>query len=365
MPWAILAVLSFISIVQPASTQGPPARPDIPLAHWLAGPDHRDFAWKVQLSSPGLNLQQRYVVTVRATLPAEKLEALGGGRHLHFFVKVADEQGRWFDDEGYQDAKLPPRLDKHTDIVYSDGFYARPGKYRVAVIAYDSVEEQWNLWHKEITVPAVKSKALPQLDRDLPRVEFVRELLPEKEPAKTEGAGELMERHTGPWALGHGREWLPVRTERPLAIDLVVNFSATSDAGLTNTPSPTARRANVNRLLQMASVLSHLELANGCVQVSALEVGRVQVMRERVVAAAVDWNDLGREILTADQNTIDVSTLQARTKAASFLRDYLDELIAHPARCEGSSTAEQHVLIVMSNALLFAHGTDLPNPVLE
>lgn len=352
---AVLVLLVVVTPAVPALSQTGRTRAPLPVEQWLGGPEHADFPWKVEVLPPRLTFQQRYVVQVRITVPVADLQRGSAQRDLHFLVKAADEQGRWLPGEGYAHQPLPPDFARTTDLVFAAAFYARPGKYVVAASVYDSVLRQRNLWRKELNVPALKDDPLPQLDRNLPAIEFITEV--PQEAAASQNLGYPAQAALDAlWPLAHGREWLPVSSARPLRIDVVINFSGNEDSELARAPAAASRRLDLGRLLKVASVLAQLQVQNGCLRVSGLDITRMQVVFDGVAGSDVDWDKVS-EALAKTGHTVDVGALGSHARTAAFVRDYLMQLLSDPAGCGAGGEPPQRVVVLVSGPLRFPAGS--------
>ncbi len=344
---AIIAVLWQACAIPARSQDDLP----FPAEEWLRGPERRDFPWKVHVGPPRLTFQQRFLVQVRAEIPAEPLQRSGPRRDLHFLLKVADEQGHWFRGEDYNHIVVPPNLDRATDIQFTTGLYLRPGSYVIALIAYDSVLRNGNLWRHPLRVQ-LKQDPLPQLGRELPAVEFLtdvpRDSLAGRQPRADEG-----------WSLGGGREWLPVQNTRPMRVDVVLNFSNWLDPRMRGTPSAAWYLQRVGRLLQIGSVLSHLDLARGCVQVSGVDIHNLRIIFDRVDASRFDWNKADEKIFSVNQNMVNISTLQKQTATAQFFRRFLSEIMFNSPECGSGGEPARRVMIIAGGTHVFPEGTKL------
>ncbi len=322
----------------------------VPVERWLRGPDRRDFPWKVRLLPPRLTFQQRYLLQVRANLPVDVLQQGSAQRDLHFAVRVADERGHWFPGGDYTHYAVPPKLDAGNEIEYTTGVYLRPGKYLLAVFAYDSVTGQGNLRRRMLRVSPLKHDPLPQLDRDLPAVEFLRDV----RVSAAEPAGAM-----DAWRLAEGREWLPVRDSRPLRVDIVVNFSAWLDPQLRSAVSGLAYPRHVGHLLEIGSVLSHLDLARGCVRLSGVDINNARIVFDRADAAGFDWEAARKAILSTNQDLVDVAALAQRPGTALFFRRFLSEVLYNSGGCGGDHAHVRRVVIIAGGSHLFPAETRL------
>jgi len=122
---------------------------DAHVLEWLNAPEHTDFDWKVQLFSPRLSFQQRRVAGIRAALPIRKLLRAGISlAGLRFVFKVADSDGHWMPGQ-YDDNFIPTAdVQKAKELVFYAHFFVQPGRYKVAVLAYDRRTRRSNLWKR-------------------------------------------------------------------------------------------------------------------------------------------------------------------------------------------------------------------------
>jgi hypothetical protein len=270
-------------------------------------------------------------------------------------MKVADAHGLWFSGQDYNHLLIPPQIDRSQEILYASGLYLRPGRYTIALIAYDIVLKQGNVWRKLVKVPRPKRDPLPELDRNVPDVEFISEM-PRNVLNYNQSLGIRVSSVNDVWPLGHGREWLPVKSSSRLRIEIVVNTSAY------NNPYRRNKAAAINypvyslHLLQVASVLSNLRPPKGCVRVSMLDTLRMKTLFDREDAESFDWQRASEVVAKQDQVTINASLLRSRTKASAYLLDVLLKIMADSG-CASGAEPPLIVIIVVSRELLFAEHT--------
>ena len=335
-------------------------RPDLPIEEWLRGPERKEFKWKVELLPARMTFQQRFLVQVRAYVDAAPI--VGGKHDLYFLLKVADEKGNWLPKDTYNHYPLPPGLDKDHEIQYSSGLYAKPGNYTAALILYDAVSGQGNIWRKQFEVKAPKNDALPQLDRDLPAIEFIDEVPNDAIPSRI-GAGFNHGRRFQyattevEWPPGHGVEYLPVRSARPTRVDVILNLAPWVDPYMQRGTSAATYRSDSGRMLQIGAVLAHLGLQNGCVRLGAVDLSKLEVVFDRIDGPDTDWDKLTELVRKRDHDTISVAVLGKRKSTAGFLRDYLTNLMTDDSACSSPGGKTDHVIVVVSHEFAFPSGT--------
>jgi len=197
-----------------------------------------------------------------------------------------------------------------------------PGRYNIATIIYDSVQQQRSVLMKTLEVPEIKEDPLPELARDLPRVEF----LPPGEPGKSQ--------------VGSGTPWLPVNTIHPVDVELLF------DVGSAYAASEDVLAANV---------ISQIRPSHGCVFVSAIDTVRQETILRHEEASEMDWQKQGQQILDRDLNTIHVTRLNER-QAGPFFRDTVQRLLDAKPQCPGIVETPRRILIVLNTGIGFVSG---------
>lgn len=312
--------------------------PPVDVDRLLKGPDHKDFPWQVWAAAPYLTVQQRFLVVVRATINCGRLQNRALRRDLHFVVKVGNADSRWVPDYSYTRVPVPSGLDKAFQIQYVDGVYLRPGRYVIAIIVYDDLLKKQNVWRKFLTVDRVKQDPLPEIDRNLPDVEFIAEAV------ETYFHKGYFEYDSG-WRLSQGREWLPVKNNRHLCVDVVANTSVDSDY------NPVFRRdAPSSQILKISSVLSHLDLRNGRVRITILDALRMKTLFYREDTAGFDWRGASRRVAGQNPNTIDAGLLAPEARNYDYLFDTLGKILKDDA-CAPETKSPLKIIIIVSGSM--------------
>jgi hypothetical protein len=305
----------------------------IPLA-WFDGPEIHHKHWDFRITPPTLMYSQRLAIAATADFP---LPHNGETRpDLHIILKVADEKGNWFEGRDYTEIDFSGFPQKDGHVRWFAHVFVRPGKYQLVVLVYDKTEEQHYLYRK--TVVAERTHPLPDLDQSLPVVEFANVRTP----------------HV---PLG---EHLPIENRRPLRIDVVLNL--TGNLQMTVEPGPwrTYRHFAVeSALMGSASVLTQLRPAVGCVRVSAIDIVHLEVARDRTIAdPGTDWEKIHEALMrNRDQNTVDVRTLEGRSKARQFFHDFLGRVISDRSGCGKDQPDTDRAVVVVSDSLSFPAGS--------
>jgi hypothetical protein len=212
------------------------AAPPLPIDEWLSQGERRQFRCDLRISRPTLTFQQRYGVFIKVKLPAPSLQRESVQRDLHFFVKVADENGKWFAGQTYNHFKVEKKFDKKVDLIFESALYLQPGSFTIAVVVYDAVLREHNVTFRRVTVKPPKNDPLPTLLTSVPKVEFPSD--------SVEGVAPL----------GSGHAALPVVTDRPVELDVIVDLTPyAAGTVITAGPDPAsdtlASTSSVSKLL--------------------------------------------------------------------------------------------------------------------
>jgi len=335
--------------------------PDVPIQQWLQGKDRRDFDWKVEVERPYLTFQQRHLQKIHTTLSVGKLLKAGVSlTDLHFVVKFADDKGNWFPGQCYSHFLPTPDLGPGDDIHSFASAYLRPGKYQVAVMAYDSFNRRGNFWKSHFEVPGIKDDPLPDIDRDLPQIDFLPDvqhldLKVNPRPQSVDSVEMFLGHYQSvdSFALGEGTLRLPIATKSPVLLDVIVDFHPAILWG-------SARlHWNAAVLMQISQVLSQLGAKNGCVHFSAINLMQQKTYLHREEADTVAWNKLQKLLEEtehnnqANRNIVDVRTLAGPKPAPDHFARFLEKVLASTDTCDAQPQPLRHVLIVVSDALPF------------
>jgi len=294
--------------------------PPFDVEEWLNLPDHNDFPWKVRVYGPVLTRQQRQQLTISATINGVDLEDVGSRRDLHFVLKVATANGRWIPGYSYTHGSVPSGMDWYHNIEYANILFVRPGRYTIVLIVYDAYLKEGNIVRKRVKVTGLSKDPLPELDRNLPEVEFT-------------GGNQIVSRFSQ--FLSPGKEWLPVKNSHSLCVDIVVNTSIDEPYGRYSWPT-----------LQASSVLSHLLLEKGRIRVTVLDALRMKTLFDREDAADFDWQNAMEVLMGQEGAVIDVGTLESRTQASAYMADVFQKILDDEA-CEPAEKSPLKIVIVV------------------
>ena len=335
---------------------------DLPIDDWLDQPERTDIPWKVTLSRPVLTFQLRYLVRVQAVVDARVLQRQGIQHDLHFIVKAA-EDGIWEETESYSHFPVEARLAKNVELQMLADMYLQPGNYTIAAILYDGAGKRRNVTFTRLQVTAEQGP-LPDLLSRLPSIEF----LPPPEDAAPLGSGHVL---------------LPVETQRPVQLDLIVDLSTRDDQepavnGVDWAPplySPdiwphvrhrrlgpgeisAQERYGRSGLLQTATVLSALDLKDGCVRVAVLDILHRRFVLPFTAADQVDWEKIRRdEVLGSRNATVSVSDLKDKLKSGAFFSETLEQRITQSSECQLEAANPLHAIVLLTRGVHLPSGS--------
>jgi hypothetical protein len=183
-------------------------------------------------------------------------------------------------------------------------------------------------------VPEIQRDPLPEAGHNLPEVEFVT-------------LGEAPDA----WYLPEitSRLYLPVLNERPVRVEVVVNESPTE---LATRRAGRAMKRNMGNLIPALRALSEMDIKDGSINVTLLDLERRKVSFNQEAASNLDWARLRSALMDNDTNSIDVHALENHEQNAQF---FVSEIRKRLEIGEDSA----RVLIVLSGPMAFPKGQDL------
>ena len=334
----------------------------VPIARWLSEGERKTFDWKVDVSQPTLTFQQRDQVWVTASLDAKSLQKASAQRDLHFWLKVADERGKWFEGQTYNHYEIKKEFEQAVDVEFEAGLYLRPGRFTVAVVLYDATLNEHNVAFSQVTVPRLKGESFDGLLDGLPDVEFL--------PIPVDGIA----------TPGSGHLHLPVPSKLPIELDILVDLGNPAGLGGPNhahrpsdsvtlerrrpapmwpqmpqihargAPTRPTVKAYQTQMLEAASVLSDLNLQSGCSRVTVVNSTDRKVLMTAEPDVSANWIKLWNDLVAADLNLVSVSALAGSAEAPKFFRDQLDRLLIRAPQCNSQIRTASRAFIILSGA---------------
>jgi hypothetical protein len=349
-----LALFVFLPATGSAQVPVPPPSLDIlrvPFHQWVAEGQRQEIPWKLDFWKPWLRLDQRIGFSVNATVSGKQLAQLGPAHDLYLGARLGRPDGEWL-GHGIVGAQIEKPLEKNVELRLTLGFLVRPGKYVLAVFLYDDTTKKRSFLASHLEVPPLRKDPLAGSDRDLAAVELV--------PGESGLDAFFNPRITS-------RLSLPVVTRRPLRVEVIANTSGSDGE------SGAAERRSLGFAITGLKLFSQLEVANGTLHLTALDIPRRKVLFEQEEVRSIDWLGLRAALDEIDPFTISAQALQGRKENAAFfrntvmdkLRERFRELPASaPTAGNGSPSSPGtprplRVFIIVTPALTFPRGADM------
>lgn len=345
---------------------------NLPIEQWLDQPERTEIPWKVSISRPLLTYQLRNLVRVTAEVPADLLQQQAMSHDLHFIVKVGSERGVWDGGESYSHFRVEAKLDPRSELQMLADLYLQSGVYTIATIAYDATSEKRSISFNRIQIGEPDHDPFPQLLGSAPKIEF----LPPPDNAAPLGTGHVL---------------LPIATQRPLQLDLIVDLSTLQDEDgivesrrlaypsyppypwnpeweqlpdrrrrMASDMTPNRQIYEQSQLLQVASLLSAIEFKQGCIQVEALDILHRRTILPFTSASEVEWGKIRDQILSPDYAVVSIADLKGKRDAAKFFQHELERTIAQPPRCKLDFQNPFQIIAILSRGVTFPSGSDKP-----
>ena len=327
-----------------------PGLTNIPFQKWMTEGERKEIPWQVKVYPAALRLHQRLSMRVDVLVKGESLERMGPVQELVLIERLADSDGHWLERHGIGWARVDKPLPSGASLAMTLQAVVLPGEYTLGLVLYDMVTGRRSVMRRPVHVPGLHNDPLPDAFRNLPRVEFLQTF---------QGPG------VGPRASVSSRLWLPVNTRRAVRIEVLVNFSPSEEF----TGSKWFDQFNVGTMLTLLSVLSQLDVHNGSLRVTGLDLMRRRVVFEQDHVQELEWGRLIKTLRESNPQVVDKNVLEGRKQNAAFFREEMVRRLAEGAHPPGEATGDNgspgageaplRVLLVVSSAMLFPRGADL------
>lgn len=326
-------VLVLFALTASAQSQDP-AFATIPFDHWLTEHDQAHFQWTAKVSGGHLTNLQRLGAAVDIEIDGNELAKRRGRGQLAVFVQFSDTDHRVFQSHGAIELKDATEDAAKSNIIYTQTAVVVPGDYRVDIAMLDTHTGEHATLTRTLHILPLKNDPLPDSLHGLPPVEFT----PSGDPPDIWFQPELT-----------GVLHLPVEMRRPLRVEVLANASPSSIG-------PRFRTGQLNSriladLLPGLKVISQIELSQGDMNVSLLDLTRRQILftepQVNPKTHALEWPKLRPALLEADPNKIDVRELSDSQRNPQFFVQEVRRRIKTEA-----------ALIVLSGPIAFAGSDD-------
>jgi hypothetical protein len=307
----------------------------IPISDWLNAGERAEIPWDLQVSDPFLRIDQRLEISYMARINAKELNRAGKTHELFFVTRISSPDGEWLEQPNIARQELEQELPKGAQAEFFMRVCVQPGNYLLWLVLYDRQTGKHNVAKRRLRVPELRGDPLPDLYRRLPLVEF-----PRVEDSDQKAPGFVK-----------GQLYLPVHNKHPLQVELISTLSP---------PEQWTGRTRVLRTHNDVTVgalaaLSQMELAEGMVSITGLDLVRREVLFEQPRVRGVDWLSLTEALKKAQSPELSAKALQGSKNNGAFFREFLSQRIIG----EGSIESPVRVIIVVTSSQLFERGSDL------
>jgi hypothetical protein len=339
----IFALLPIFALA--VSGQDDPDFKKLPFDDWLKSSADAHIRFTLRTMPARLSVQQRMAVRVGVEVDGSEFVKRAKSGQVVVFLEIRDHDGSIH--RTHRSLKIDERK-KPSDLAavrFDQYTFMTPGDYQVAAAVFDVESKEHSLKQIKLRVPQVPKDPLPGAWRGVPSVEFV----PLSDPPERWFLPEITSRLS-----------LPVPNERPVRIEVVVNESPT-EVAMRRTGRVSTR--NMGNLVPALKVISQIEVRNGSINVTLLDLERRKVSFAQEDVKTLDWEKLKSALLVNDPNKIDVHALENHEQNAQF---FVSEIRKRLERTEtngdvplGLEAEPKKVLIVLSGPMAFPKGQDL------
>jgi hypothetical protein len=306
----------------------------IPFEQWLKGGGDAHMRWSVEVSPSRLSAYQRLSIVLVVRIDGTEFVKRSGPGQMVVFMEIRDRDDRVFRTHRALHFDELKNTSDLSSISFEQRAFIVPGDYQVAAAILDTGSKEHALRKIKLHVPEVPRDPLPNSWRDIPEVEYVTATDPPD-------AWYLPEVST--------RLSLPAQNERPVRVEVIVNESPTELA--TGRAGRTMKR-NMGNLIPALRVLSQMDIQNGSINVTVLDLERRKESFHQEGVKKLDWVGLRAALTENDPNQIDVHALENHEQNAQFF-------VSEVRKRLESTPDPAKVLIVLSGPMAFPKGADL------
>ncbi len=251
-------------------------------------------------------------------------------------VRLRDSSGKTYELDRAIDLREAP-YNAANHVAYSEWIvsaFLTPGDYQLTFAMADVTSGEHNLATQKLHVGPLPSDPLPDAWRNVPPVEFIESAEPPDSWFVPESKARLA---------------LPLAAKRPLRVDVIANMSVSETSrGVQRRP-----QQSIGSMVAALKVLAQLEVPDGRLNVTLIDVARQRTIFEQNSVSELDWPRLKTALGADNQSTIDVGALKDRDQNVQY---FLREIAAHVAARPSDSA--RRVVIVLSPPMAFPRGVD-------
>ena len=307
----------------------------IPISDWLNAGEHSDIPWDFRVRDPYLRVDQRLEISYIARIAAKDLNRTGKNHELFLVNRISTPDGEWLNEPNILRHTVEDELPKNVQAEFLMRVVVQPGDYILWAVLYDRRTGKYNVAKRHMRVSELRGDPLPDLYRRMPLVEF-----PEIGDSNGNGLGFIS-----------SQLYLPVRNRRPLQVELISMLSPPEQW----TGRMRIVRAHNDDTLGALAALSQMDLTQGSLSITGLDLVRRQVLFEQRDFRSVEWASLMEAMKKAQSPEISAKALQGAKNNGAFFREILNQRLT----AESAEGDPMRVIVVVTSSRLFESGSDL------
>jgi len=318
-----------------AAAQEPPPLDlrSIPISNWLDAGEHAEIPWSFVVRDPILRVDQRLEIAYTVRISGKNLNRIGADHEIFLVSRISSPDGEWLNQ---------PEIVRHTAGQLANNVQlelvmrvvVKPGEYVLWSVLYDRKTGKHNVAKRRLRVSELRGDPLPDLYSRMPLVEFP----------------DYREVSTDSLAFVNGELYLPIRNKRPLHVELISMLSPPEQW----TGRNRIVRAHNDGTLGALAALSQMELMDGSLSITGLDLVRRQVLFEQRNFQSIEWKSLLQAMKKAQSLDISTEALQGAKNNGAFFREILNERLTTDLPADA-----MRVVIVVTSSRLFESGADL------
>jgi len=298
--------------------------------------DKDHIHWTAHVLPVELSNHQRLLAKVEVVIDGNEFEQRRGKGRFAILIQLSDSENRVYQTHKSFDLDQVQEGAGKLNITYTQGAFVTPGDYRISLAVFHTATGEHSALRLPLHVSPLKNDPLPDSWRDLPPVEI---------PKATDAPDNLYLPEVT------SKLYLPLQTERPVRIELLVNASPVSGDEYSR-PRQVSNRT-LSSLIPALKVISQADVRNGTLNFALLDLTTQQVIFRQDAVHDLDWGRLGPALKQAGPNVIDVHALENRKENPQF---FVNEV---RRRINDGAGSPAPVLVVLSGPMSFGSGADL------
>jgi hypothetical protein len=341
------------------------AAPPFDIDSWLKGPS-RHFPGNVELSQWEVNAPPSYMVEINTILECSDLRNSQLSPDMHLVAKIAGTNNRWLPNYAYSHVSIQSGCRDSKQLTLQNYVLLRPGRFTIAIIAYDPVLKKGYVLRKRIQTPALKL----DLDYGLPEAQFISAPQDFEDSARNMASfqkslaasplslsNRLLNLYMADpdfWTLK-----LHIKNKRCLCIDIILNTSIDSLPSRVPGLSTSLEPMGPSFMVQVAHALSNMQLNAGRIRISILDTLRMKTFFERKDVTGFDWKHAQEVVTKQNPAMIEADILKAQKQMPKFLLDTLNNILNDNA-CAPGEPSPLKIVILLSSEMRFAESLPIP-----